>query len=50
MGENRVVTWNNPERGSWNFKVRACAQSIDDAQGRNCTPWSPQLFVYTGTG
>ncbi|MCX5380419.1 hypothetical protein [Streptomyces sp. NBC_00091] len=50
MGENRIVTWNSPERGSWNFKVRACAQAIDDAQGRNCTSWSPQLFVYTGSG
>lgn len=49
IGERRVATWDDPERGSWNFKVRACAQSIDDAQGRNCTPWSPQLFVYTGT-
>lgn len=50
MGENRVATWDNPEIGSWNFKVRACAQSIDEGQGRNCTSWSPQLFVYTGSG
>ncbi|MFI1103927.1 hypothetical protein [Streptomyces melanogenes] len=50
MGENRYATWSNPEIGSWNFKVRACAQSIDEGQGRNCTSWSPQLFVYTGSG
>ncbi|MFK8911387.1 hypothetical protein [Streptomyces sp. YS-3] len=50
MGPDRVATWNNPEIGSWNFKVRACAQSIDEGQGRNCTGWSPQLFVYTGSG
>ncbi|UUU26512.1 hypothetical protein [Streptomyces sp. DSM 40750] len=47
MGERRVSTIEGPAHGSWNFKVRACASSIDDAQGaRPCTGWSPQLFLY----
>lgn len=47
IGEHRVYTINGPAHGDWNFKVRACASSIDDSQGaRPCTGWSPQLFLH----
>ncbi|WP_234336233.1 hypothetical protein [Streptomyces sp. NRRL S-1022] len=44
MGEHRVATVGGPARGDWNFKVRACAHSIDE--GPSCTGWSPQLFLH----
>ncbi|MEU1009821.1 hypothetical protein [Streptomyces sp. NPDC005890] len=44
MGERQVATVRGPARGDWNFKVRACAHSIDE--GPSCTGWSPQLFLH----
>ncbi|GAA2192194.1 MULTISPECIES: hypothetical protein [Streptomyces] len=44
MGERQVATVQRPAHGDWNFKVRACARSIDE--GPNCTGWSPQLFLH----
>ncbi|MCZ0988941.1 hypothetical protein O1M54_30545 [Streptomyces diastatochromogenes] len=33
-------------RGDWNFKVRACANTIDSPGPGTCTAWSPQLFLH----
>ncbi|QTD99506.1 hypothetical protein [Streptomyces cyanogenus] len=44
MGERQVATVQGPAHGDWNFKVRACARSIDE--GPHCTGWSPQLFLH----
>ncbi|MFJ4523949.1 hypothetical protein ACIP4Y_23850 [Streptomyces sp. NPDC088810] len=44
MGERQVATVSGPAHGDWNFKVRACAHSIDE--GPSCTGWSPQLFLH----
>jgi hypothetical protein len=46
MGEYRVATVDAPARGDWNFKVRACVGTIDEARPGHCTAWSPQLFLH----
>ncbi|WP_097226723.1 hypothetical protein [Streptomyces sp. OV198] len=46
MGPNRVATLRAPAHGDWNFKVRACARTIDGPGPGTCTAWSPQLFLH----